>query len=324
MADTRAVLVTGGAGFIGQAVCAALTGRGYTVTALDIDNITHKCFFDDPVVLPQVKKVRGSILDAPFIDSMMRGQDMVIHLAAALGVHYTDNRPRECLNTNIMGTVNILEACVKERVKKIVFSSSSEVYGEPERVPIVEDDRKNPMSVYAVTKLAAEEYLRAYNSYYKLDYGIIRFFNVYGLHQVAQFVLPKFVRAVQAGEAPVVYGDGSQVRAYCYVDDAAVGVVKVLESTAAEKVFNIGNDTEPVSVLELARRVAQVLGRPELAPRIVPFSESDRKPGREIYNRLPSLERAKQILGYAPTVSLDEGIRRVAASDISADWHRQV
>ncbi|HPN30399.1 MAG TPA: SDR family NAD(P)-dependent oxidoreductase [bacterium] len=321
----KKVLVTGGAGFIGQAVCKVLIKNGYEVTAFDIDNKTHKDFFENPNYLPKVNKIRGSILDAPMIDNIVRGHNFVIHLAAALGVQYTDNRPRECLNTNIMGTVNLLEACVKERVKKIILSSSSEIYGEPIKTPIEEDDKKNPMSVYAVTKLAGEEYLKAYFSFYKLDYGIVRFFNVYGPNQVAQFVIPKFINAFLNNEAPVIYGSGEQVRSYCYVDDVAYGVLKILENNSEYKIFNIGNDSEPISVKDLAFKIRAILKKENIEIKSVKIENSDRKAEREIYNRVPSIDRAKKILGYKYSVSLEEGIKKTAeCGKLCSNWIREI
>jgi UDP-glucose 4-epimerase len=295
------VLVTGGAGFIGQAMIKNLLKRNVEVRAFDIVNCPIK----------EAESVVGSVMDVNSVNNAVRGCDHVIHLAAMLGVKKTDIRRLDCLDINILGTKNVLEACVKEGVKKVILSSSSEVYGDVNEDQITEESPLNPKSVYAVTKLCGEEYLQAYHRYYGLKYSIVRFFNVYGPNQVAEFVMPRFIKWASKGESPQVYGTGEQTRCFCYVDDAVEGVSLALFSEEANaKVFNIGNNTEPVSMKELALRVIKVSGK-DIEPKMVPLENSDRTVEREIFKRMPSIEKAKKILGYTPKVSLDQGIKLV-------------
>ncbi|MBI5571089.1 MAG: NAD-dependent epimerase/dehydratase family protein [Desulfomonile tiedjei] len=300
------ILVTGGGGFIGSAMVAHLR-RAYPdviVRAMDIS----------PPNGEANEYVMGSILDETDLSLAVRGCDFVIHLAAALGVRQTENRPLHCLTVNIQGTRNVLDVCVKERVKKVVLASSSEVYGEAAVQPISEEATHHPKSVYGVSKLAAEEYVRGYADHYGLEYSIVRFFNVYGPRQKAEFVLPRFIAAVQRGRPPVVYGDGAQVRAFCYVDDASSGTAAALfEKGASGQVFNIGNPHTPISMVDLARKIIALLnGRSE--PSFVPMAQSDRSERREIYARIPDIAKAQRMLGYKPKVDLDEGIRRIASA----------
>ncbi|MBP7828509.1 MAG: NAD-dependent epimerase/dehydratase family protein [Kiritimatiellae bacterium] len=308
------ILITGGAGFIGQAVIRTFR-QVYPESSLRAMDLV-KAPGDD------IERYTGSILDANDINRAVQDCDYVVHLAAMLGVKRTEAQRLECLTVNIQGTLNVLDACVKNRVKKIVFSSSSEIYGEPFENPIREVTPASPKSVYAVTKLAGEEYLRAYRERYGLRFSVVRFFNVYGPGQVAEFVMPRFIKAVMEDKPPVVYGAGNQIRAFCYVDDAAAGVVRALLNDKADgEAFNIGNDLEPVSMRELAGRVITLLGKP-MKPVLVEMSQSDRSAGREIHERFPDISKARRVLAYEPTVSLDEGVRRTAAAGpIEASWY---
>jgi UDP-glucose 4-epimerase len=312
------ILVTGGFGFIGTAVLGQLVKYreenklDFEIRAMDLKRPEF----------PGVEGRQGSILDISDLSEAVRGCDRVLHLAAFLGVNRSDTRQLDCMNINVMGTMNVLNACVQERVKKIAFSSSSEVYGDQVVFPIKETNPLNPKSVYAVSKLACEEYVKAYSGRYHLDYAMVRFFNVYGPGQVGQFVVPRFVAAVQKGEAPQVYGDGGQDRAFCYVDDAAKGVLLALFSEKANgHVFNIGNPGERYTILQLAQKVIAASGK-KLEPKFIPFTQSDRKVEREIAARYPDISKAQEVLGYQPSVDLDTGIRRMLGGVIAENWTR--
>jgi UDP-glucose 4-epimerase len=299
----KKVLVTGAGGFIGTKVVQELWNRGCDVY-----------YFD--VIDPKIEGIKrlnlGTILDQYDLALAVKSCDYAIHLAALLGVYKTDNSRLETLHVNIQGTLNFIEACVKEGVKKIVFSSSSEVYGDQEKFPITEENPLNPKSVYAVSKIAGEEYLKAYAEMYPFQYNIVRLFNVYGEYQREEFVLPKFVQRVVNNEPPVIYGDGEQNRSFCYVEDAARGVVDALLSETQGVVFNIGNDREPISIKDLAYKLIRLSGK-SLQPEFVDYEESDRESSREIGKRIPSIEKAKKILGYEPRYSLEYGLKQMIA-----------
>ena len=299
----KKVLVTGAGGFIGTKVVQELWDRDCDVY-----------YFD--VIEPKIKGIKrlnlGTILDQYDLALAVKGCDYAIHLAALLGVYKTDNSRLETLHVNIQGTLNFIEACVKEGVKKIVFSSSSEVYGEQEKLPITEESPLNPKSVYAVSKIAGEEYLKAYAGMYPFQYNIVRLFNVYGEYQREEFVLPRFVQRVVHNEPPVIFGDGEQSRSFCYVTDAARGIVDALLSETQGEVFNIGNDREPISMKDLAHKLIRLAGK-SLQPEFIDYEESDRESSREIGKRIPSIEKAKQVLGYEPRYSLEYGLKQMIA-----------
>ncbi len=300
------VLVTGGAGFIGSHVSERLAKEGFEVCVFDLFNqFKNKKFSEN------IKCCYGSILDSTCLSQAIKGCDYVVHLAAMIGVKNTELNRLDCLTINTQGTINVLDACVKENVKKIVFSSSSEVYGEQTVFPITEKNELKPKSVYGLTKAISEEYLKAYKQRYDLNYSIIRFFNVYGINQAKKFVIPIFVDNVLNDKNPVVFGNGEQIRAFCNVEDASNGVLLALtKKEANEKVFNICNNSEPISMKLLAEKVIKLSGK-KLNPKFVNMENSDRTNAREIFKRVPSGQLAKKILGFEAKISLDEGLKRM-------------
>lgn len=298
----KKVLVTGGSGFIGERVVEAVLEKGYEARVFDL--------VEPSVEGMGVSYRQGSVLDPYVLSTAVKGCDCVIHMAAVLGVRHTEHNRLECMLINIQGTVNVLEACVKERVKRIIFASSSEVYGEQELQPITEDAPLNPKSNYAISKIAGEEYLRAYFETYGLKYNVVRLFNVYGEGQREEFVVPKLVKNVVNNTPPVIYGNGEQTRCFCYVKDAARGIAALLDSPAEREVFNIGNDTECISIKDLASMIIELAGSP-LKPKFVSYDDSDRDSDREILKRMPCLEKARKILKYRSPTSLKEGLNRM-------------
>ena len=299
------IFVTGGAGFIGTALVRRLL-REREKGPLEV-----RAFDLEPTRVEGCEAVQGSILDPTALARAMRGCEGVVHLAAFLGVQRSDRDPLRCLDVNVTGTRNVLEACVSNGVRKVVFTSSSEVYGENGHAPVSEASILRPISVYAVSKLTGEEYVRAYAARYGFDYTILRPFNVYGPGQSEEFVIPRFVRAAIEGRAPLVYGTGQQVRTFCSVDDIVEGLTLALFSPeAAGHVFNLGNDTGHISILELGRKIVALSNLRGPAPRLVPYEQADRTPERDVMWRVPEIRKAKRALNYSPKVSLDEGISR--------------
>jgi len=323
----RRIVVTGGAGFIGRETVRKLVSSGYEVVCFDLaEQIErHRETLEDIAKLGSLSLAQGSILDRNAVRDVMNGANMVIHLAAMLGVKKTEDQKLGCMEVNINGTDNILNAAVAHGVKKFIFASSSEVYGEPDHNPISETQDTKGKTVYAVTKIAGEELTKGYNQKYpKLDYTIIRFFNTYGEGQVAQFVMAKWVRNVLEGQNPVVYGDGKQTRSYGHVDDVTEGVKRIIEDPNSNgNVYNLGNSTQVMTLVELAQRVIDLVGADKglKVDVLGDFEGADRVPEREIYIRYCDTSRAEADLGYRPSISVDEGIRRIATQEtIHIDW----
>ena len=298
------VLTTGGGGFIGSSVARALVALGHKVHVLDKYDVR----------IPGAKCFRGSILDQAAILEAMEGCEYVVHMAAFLGVRASTRNALECLDVNIIGTRNVLECCVKRKVRRIFFSSSSEVYGEPRDVPIKEGATLSPISEYGVSKVVGEEYCRAYYQHFGLPFTIARFFNAYGDKQRDDFVMSVFTTNAVLGLPLRVNGDGLQTRAFCYVDDIVDGVIRLLFSPKTRNtVFNIGNPLELITIADLAGKIIKHAGVSPSLIRHAPLGSQDRAKSREIHNRLPDISKVRRMVGFMPKISLDEGIRRVIA-----------
>ena len=286
--------ITGGSGFIGTNVANALKAK-YEVVIFD----RHKPKIED------IEFIKGDIIDDS-IKKAFEDCDVVIHLAAAVGVKITEEDPILTLNTNILGTKNVLEACKSNNVKKIILASSSEVYGEPLKTPIEESDPAIPITGYGVSKIAAEEYVKAYAVSFGLKYTVLRFFNVYGPGQSKDFVIPEFVNNASKNNPILIHGSGSQIRSFCHISDISKGVSLSIEKGDNE-IINIGNANEPITISELAKKIIGITNS-KSSIQFVPFTDSNRRRQKEIINRIPSIKKAERILSYKPEISLNDGI----------------
>ena len=316
-AEYKKVLVTGGAGCIGMQVCKELSRRGFSVVLFDLP---EQIQLVNSYIPAGVETYYGSILDCSSLRDAMAGCDAVIHLAAYLGVRRTEINKLRCIEININGTQNVLDCAIQNRIKKILFASSSEVYGEPLTNPVTEDSVLQGKTLYGITKLAGEQLCKAYEERYpELAYAILRYFNTYGPFQIAQFVIPKFIRSVMKDKAPIIYGQGKQKRSYCYASDTAWATVEALLNRRANgETFNIGDSNEPITLSELADLVIRVCGKEgQIEPKYQrEFRFSDRSQEREIFERYCDSTKAHEALGFAPRVSLEEGIRKVVEHGI--------
>jgi len=308
------VLVTGGAGCIGIQVVRELDRRGIEVHVLDLGEQIARV---RQAIPKRVKIFYGSILDVSSIREAMDGCGSVIHLAALLGVRRTEVNRLRCLEINVDGTKRVLDCAIQHRIKRFVFASSSEVYGEPLENPITEDTMTQGKTVYAVSKLAGEELCIGYAQRYPdFEHVILRFFNAYGPYQAAQFVLPRFIYNAMTGKPIVINGSGDQVRSYCYSEDTGRGVVEALfRPEATGQVINLGSSERPISLKELADLVIVAGGNPNVEIRYAEdFTSTDRHADREIHRRYCSGDKAKRLLGFVPRTSLEDGIRRIIES----------
>ena len=292
------VLITGGSGFIGSYLVKHLLEQGHEVKVLDLrkPDIEHK----------KLEFVNKSVMDELAED--IHGCDIVYHFAAMLGVDNSDKRPLETMRINLEGSVNVFKSAVEANVKRMIYASSSEVYGEPRELPIGEDSVKGPVSAYGVSKLAAEIYAKAYNHEFGTDIKIVRFFNVYGRGQSNNFVIPIFINKALENKPLKVFGEGSQTRCFTYVEDIAEGVFTVLEKGKTGEAYNIGNN-QPTTILELAQTIKAVTGsKSEIIK--AGFGKATRLKSREIEYRIPDISKMKA-LGWEPKTMVREGIKKI-------------
>ena len=292
------IFVTGGSGFIATEVVKHLLEEGYKVKILDLN--------EPKIKNKNLEFVKKSILDNIVVD--IRGCDAVFHFAALLGVENSDRRPLDTMKINLEGSVNVFKSAIDAGIKKMIYSSSSEVYGEPRELPIKEDSIKGPVSTYGVSKLAAEIYAKAYNQEFNTDIRIVRFFNVYGPGQESNWVVPIFISKALRNESIKVFGNGNQTRCFTYVEDVAEGVLKVFEKGNEGKAYNIGNN-QPTTIFELANLVKEITkSKSEIMK--AGFGKETRLKEREIEYRIPDISKMKA-LGWEPKVMVREGVKKI-------------
>lgn len=309
-------LVTGGAGLIGISVCKELLKKGHQVYLYDLG---EQILGNKDKIPKKVKIFNGSILDKFTLTNSMKNCDYVFHLAAMLGVKYTEDNKLDCLEVNCTGTKNVLEASKTNKVKKVIFASSSEVYGEPDQNPITEKNTTKGKTLYGISKIIGEEYCKSYSQKYNLNYTIFRFFNTYGPYQADKFVITRFISAAMNNKNLIINGTGKQKRSYTYVDDAAkAAVIGGLSNKTNKKIFNIGNGDEPVDLLTLTKKVSKILKKKIKIKYEKKFQNSDRKKEREIYNRYCDSTKIRKLINWKPRINLDKGILKIYKSQKNA------
>lgn len=303
------IVITGGMGCIGLEVAKKIDRSKYKVKIFDLpESFLHNYKEKDN------EYFFGSILDKTDLLNAFKDADIVIHLAAYLGVARTELNRLRGLEINIQGTKNVIEASMITGIKKIVFASSSEIYGDPLVDEIDEDCKDRGKSIYAISKLIGEEYLKAYAEYYDFKVTIVRFFNTFGENQEPQFVIPKFINQVIDGISPTVYGDGTQLRSYCYSSDSAIGLIKAMEYENDQKIniFNIGNPNNKINLLDLANLICEIFGNNKVKPELFfSFNNADRDQSREVFKRICCIKKAENLLNYTPKVSLIDGLQKI-------------
>ncbi len=313
-------LITGGAGFVGSHLAEALLARGDEVFVLDnlstgsIENIEH--------LKPHARfhYAIDTVMHEPVTAELIDRVDVVFHLAAAVGVRLIVESPVHTIETNVHGTEMVLKLANKKK-KKVVVASTSEVYGKSEDVPFREDADlvMGPTSKgrwsYACSKAIDEFLALAYHKEKRLPVVVVRLFNTVGPRQTGRYgmVVPNFVKQALLGHPLNVHGDGAQSRCFTYVSDVVGALVKLAEHPeAVGRVFNIGNDREEISILELARRVlARTGSSSEIV--MVPYEQAYEEGFEDMRRRVPDLGRIRGLIGYEPQVHLDDIIDRVAA-----------
>ena len=322
------ILITGGAGFIGSAVAAALAGRGDEVTIIDNLNTYYNPALKEARLreigiasagggvssrYPSLRFRRLDITDADAVDRLFAEGHFthVCHLAAQAGVRYSIDHPRTYIETNILGYFNVLDACRRHGVRRLVYASSSSVYGGNTKTPFSEADRvDNPRSLYAATKKSDELMAHVYTSIYGIGTTGLRYFTVYGPWGRPDMSPVLFANAITEGRPIRLFNGGDMIRDFTYISDIVRGTVLAIDAIreGEANVYNIGC-SHPVKLMDFVRTLEEALGR-KAEYEMLPMQAGD------VYVTSADTSLITRTLGYHPTVSIDEGLR------LFAKWYR--
>lgn len=301
------ILVTGGAGNVGGSLAKKLvTNPDNFVVVLDNLSTGNITKLPDAALYPNFKFIKGNVNSLTDISSVILryGFDYIFHYAAVVGVKRTLENPAKVLN-DIQGIKNVLEVAKNTGVKRVFYSSSSEVYGEPVEFP--QNEHTTPLNSklpYAIVKNVGEAFLKSYKQEYDLDYTIFRFFNTYGPDQSTDFVISKFIDAALAGEPITLYGDGLQTRTFCYIDDNTEATTNALyQDKFVNDVVNIGSDFE-MTILDLAKLIIKETGSSSQIIHLPPLPEGD------MTRRKPDITKMRELLNREMT-PVAVGVRKI-------------
>lgn len=307
------VLVIGGSGFIGAFVVRELLKHPVKEVVI-YDNFARGKMENIGDLLQDQRcsifPYGGDVKDLDILDKAVEGVDYVFHLAAMWLLHCKDF-PRTAFEVNIAGTFNVLEACVKHKVKKLVYSSSASVYGDAVQVPMTEDHPFNNKNFYGATKIAGEAMCTAFNDRYGLKVVGLRYMNVYGpgqdQHAVYTGVVPIMLNKIAANETPVINGDGSQAYDFIYVEDVAKANIDALESNIECGFYNVGTEVQ-TTVKDLCETILR-LKKSDLKVKYQPYAADDAR--QFVKNRIGSARRAAEELGFRFQYNLEQGLQKL-------------
>ena len=310
------ILVTGGAGFIGSHLSEALLRAGHAVACLDdfndyYDPAVKGRNFEAVSAAGPVRLFEGDLRDTGLVERSFAESkpDLLVHLAARAGVRPSLADPMLYQDVNVTGTLRLFEAAARHGCRRVLFASSSSVYGNADRVPFREDDPEvRPISPYGVTKLLGEHYARVWHLLHGLDAICFRFFTVYGPRQRSDMAIHKFIRGVAAGRPIDVYGDGSTRRDYTYIGDIVRGVTTALEKPRGFEVVNLG-ESRTVELRELLAVIEKAVGKKAVVNRL------PEQPG-DVKQTYADVSKARKLLGYDPSTPIEEGIKK------TVEWFR--
>jgi len=300
------VVVVGGAGFVGSHIVDQLLAEPVREIIV-LDNFVRgtRSNLSAASADPRVRIVEGSIADRGDLDEQLRGAAGVFHLAA-LWLHECVHQPRSALDVNVVGTYNVIDACHRARVGRVVYSSSASVYGDALSTPMTEDHPFNNRTMYGATKIAGEQFFRAFFEQHRLNYVALRYMNIYGQRMDDKgayvSVIMKFLDRMARGERPIIFGDGLQAYDFIHVEDVARANILAMKSEATDTAFNIGCGVK-TTINELVTQLIALTGS-SLSPEFRPQEQMF------VTHRVGSTDRAAALLGFTARVPLDEGLRR--------------
>jgi nucleoside-diphosphate-sugar epimerase len=310
---TGTAVVTGGAGFIGSHIAAALAAGGARVRVLDDLSTGHRENLDE--IGGDIDFIRGSVADESLLAKALEGVELIFHEAAIPSVPRSVEAPRQSHIASVDGTFSLLLAARDAGVRRVVYAASSSAYGDQPTLPKVEEMRPDPLSPYAVAKLVGEYYCQVFTRVYGLETVSLRYFNVFGPRQDpgSQYsgVVSRFISSLLSGERPVIYGDGEQSRDFTYIDNVVAANLNAATSTGASgKVINVANG-ERVTLNQLLAELKELTGKQDVTAEYLEPRVGD------VRHSLADITMARELLGYESKVDLREGLKR------TIDWWKQ-
>lgn len=311
----KKILVTGAGGFIGSHLTEKLVSSGYSVKAfVHYNSMNSWGWLDHAQGKAGLKVVSGDIRDNDILRSAMSGAETVFHLAALIGIPYSYHSPEAYVETNISGTLNILQAARDTGVKKVILTSTSEIYGTARSPAIDETHPIDPQSPYAATKAAADLLAKSFYRSFDLPVTIVRPFNTYGPRQSARAIIPTIITQILNGKKKIKLGSLTPTRDLTYVEDTVEGFIRAAEAPrSAGEIINIGSNTE-ISIRDLARLIAGLLGQ---AIKIESEDKRRRPEKSEVERLLADNSKARRILGWSPKHNLEQGLKKTIS------WFRE-
>jgi UDP-glucose 4-epimerase len=310
MIRNKTILVTGGAGFIGINLCEKLLENDNFVIIIDNFNDYYKgkeSQFNEMIKNYENEKdyllIKGDLVNKGIFNAIDHEVNYTFHLAAQAGVRYSIQNPFDVSQNNILSTINVFEYSLRESPKKVVYASSSSVYGNPKYTPLDEEHPKNPISPYAVSKLMGEFYADYYYRENQLPVTSLRFYTVYGPRGRPDMAIRKFFTSMLMEDEIFIYGDGTQLRDYTYITDIVNGMILAAESSKSSgEVFNLGC-SNPINVLDLVDKMYNLSGKKRRIKHV-------EKQKGDVDITYSDITKAKKILGYEPVVHIDEGLKK--------------
>jgi dTDP-glucose 4,6-dehydratase len=308
MITNKKVLITGADGFIGSHLTETLVRQGYNVKAFCCYNsFGHKGWLDHSDLKQEIEFILGDVRDNNFVSTAIKGSDIVFHLASLIAIPYSYHAPESYIETNITGTLNVMQACLTHGVEQVMHTSTSEVYGTAQYVPI---DEKHPLvgqSPYSASKIGADQIATSFHRSFGLPLSIIRPFNTYGPRQSARAVIPTIITQILAGKEKILLGNLDSTRDFNYCLDTVGGMIASIgKERSFGEVINLGSNFE-ITIGDIARMIADIVGR-KIELKVE--KERLRPENSEVERLWASNDKARQILGWQPKYAGLEGLRR--------------
>lgn len=297
----KKALVTGGAGFIGSHITSELLKRGIETVVIDNFYMGKREY-----ILSGAEVIEADILDGEKLNKACKGVDVVFHNAARVSIRHSIADFYDDANVNIMGTINVINAVIKNKIKKLIYASSMAVYGNAQYLPIDEDHPLQPTSPYGISKLAGERYCLQMGRFFDFEAVALRYFNTYGTNQTMTpyvGVITIFINRLLEGTPPLIFGDGNRIRDFISVEDVALANILAMERDLGGEIFNIGTG-KGTNVNEIAQLLIKHIN-PAIGPEYGPV-----QPG-EPANSIADINKAKELLGFEPHYQLEDKIDEI-------------